>query len=556
MDCVVNTKRHDTLGRVRREREDVCPSEDALMLVVYPGDSEVHPSVVRHLDDCPRCRLAVAGLLQSTPASPSGRERTFHDGELVADRYRILTLVGSGGMGDVYRVQDGLLKEEVALKTLASHVSANLEAIERIKAEVQLARRISHPNVCRIFDIGLHEADGASVFFLTMEMVEGETLRDLMVREAPLANELPRIVLQMAKALAAVHEGGVVHRDFKPENVMLARSADEGVSRVVVTDFGLARPLIGAELSPASGSGSARSLSGTPAYVAPELRRGAPVSVLSDVYAFGMVLLEMIYGHRNRIAGATSVGRDYLSLANRCVAPEPTRRISGFASIVREVEAMQVGTSRRGGGRSRWRALLIASAAAAVVAFAGQRAFVRGRSVTERSPFQTTAEPTSDAWPWVHASVPELTSTIPVDSTRRPRMTAGSAPARTRVVARERGAPANKNRPQPTNHGPAHEPPTSHLDQSPVGHRPSIEEDLQEADLLLLDGKIVEACALGERIRVTGAADVPAVVRFLGRCYMRAGRTAEARANYRRYLELAPGASDAPFVLGIIGHRS
>ncbi len=539
-----------------REREDVCPSEDALMLVVYPGDGEVQPSVVRHLDDCPRCRLAVAGLLQSTPASPSGRERTFHDGELVADRYRILTLVGSGGMGDVYRVRDEMLKEMVALKTLASHVSANLEAIERIKAEVQLARRISHPNVCRIFDIGLHETDAASVFFLTMEMVEGETLRDQMAREVPLANELPRIVLQMAKALAAVHEGGVVHRDFKPENVMLARGADEGLSRVVVTDFGLARSLIDAELSPRSGYGSARSLSGTPAYVAPELRRGAPVSVLSDVYAFGMVLLEMIYGQPGGIGGATAVGRDYLSLANHCVAPDPTRRMSGFASIVREVEAMQVRSSRRGDGRSRWRALLMASAAAAVVAVAGQRAFVRSRSVTARSPFQTTAEPTGDARPWVQASVPEMTSTVPGATTRGPRMTAGSAPARARLVAHARGAPANKNRPRPAINGPAREPLPSGLDPSPVAHCPSIEEDLQEADRLLLDGKIVEACAFGERIRVTGAGNVPAVVRFLGRCYMRAGRTADARANYRRYLDLAPDASDAPFVRGIIGQRS
>src|SRR6185503_1503616 len=160
----------------------------------------------------------------------------------LAGRYRIVRFIAAGGMGEVYEATDLALGTEVALKTIRADVASRPQVMERFRREILLARRVTHPNVCRIFDLGLHHpASGPDITFLTMELLRGATLRHRL-RKGPLSPEeaLP-LVEQMAAALAAAHEAGVIHRDFKAANVMLVPARAAGSpDRGVVTDFGLA----------------------------------------------------------------------------------------------------------------------------------------------------------------------------------------------------------------------------------------------------------------------------------------------------------------------------
>jgi tetratricopeptide (TPR) repeat protein len=221
----------------------------------------------------------------------------FHAGQTVAGRYRVVRYLNRGGMGEVYEARDLELDERVALKTLLPDVAADARMIARFKQEIQLSRKIGHPNVCRVFDLAWHSADGSSadtVFFLTMEFLDGETLAARLEREGRMstAQALP-LIEQMAQALDAAHAAGVIHRDFKPSNVMLTAAKESAPARAVVTDFGLAR-------SHTPGAESTRSLSGrvmgTVDYMAPELLEGKPATFASDIYALGMVAYKLVTG--------------------------------------------------------------------------------------------------------------------------------------------------------------------------------------------------------------------------------------------------------------------
>ncbi len=204
--------------------------------------------------------------------------------EVVADRYEVLGLVGSGGMGTVYRARDRELDEIVALKVLRGELSYDPQALARFRREVKLARRVTHKNVARTFDIGAH----AGIAFLTMELVHGESLAAQLTRNKRLGLERAvEIAIEIARGLGAAHEAGVVHRDLKPDNVLIARDG-----RVVVTDFGIA--FAGEALA---GEGGARRIVGTPAYMAPEqLETPEKIDARVDVYALGLVLYEMLTG--------------------------------------------------------------------------------------------------------------------------------------------------------------------------------------------------------------------------------------------------------------------
>ncbi|MFP5287936.1 MAG: protein kinase domain-containing protein, partial [Thermoanaerobaculia bacterium] len=170
-----------------------------------------------------------------TPPRPHG-EPAFAPGERIAGRYRVIRFLARGGMGEVYEVEDQELRERVALKTVRGDVSRDQLAIERFRREIQLARKVTHPNVCRIFDVSFH----GGLIFLTMELLEGETLAQRLRRAGPMSTEeaLP-VARQIAWALHAAHQAGIIHRDLKPGNVVLTES--KGTTRAVVTDFGLAR---------------------------------------------------------------------------------------------------------------------------------------------------------------------------------------------------------------------------------------------------------------------------------------------------------------------------
>jgi len=205
-------------------------------------------------------------------------EARFLPGTLLHDRYRIVGLLGRGGMGEVYRADDIKLGQSVALKFLPESLARDAEARTRFYAEVRLGRQVSHPNVCRLYD--LIEVDGFHC--LSMEYIDGEDLATLLRRIGRLPAEMiVDFARDLAAGLCAAHDKGVIHRDLKPANIMIG-----GEGRACITDFGIAALVDDARAG----------IAGTPAYMAPEQFDGAPASVRSDLYALGLVLYEAISG--------------------------------------------------------------------------------------------------------------------------------------------------------------------------------------------------------------------------------------------------------------------
>jgi serine/threonine-protein kinase len=223
-----------------------------------------------------------AGRTQRESRVSSGfrSQGRFAPGELLGGRYRIVALLGKGGMGEVYRADDLSLDQPVALKFLPEALTHNEHALERFRGEVRIARQVSHPNVCRVYDLG--EMEG--LYFLSMEYVDGEDLGSLLRRIGRLpGDKAVEIARKLCAGLAAAHEKGVLHRDLKPANVML-----DARGQVLLTDFGLAGlagEIEGAEVR-----------NGTPAYMAPEQLAGEEVTVRSDIYSLGLVLYEIFTG--------------------------------------------------------------------------------------------------------------------------------------------------------------------------------------------------------------------------------------------------------------------
>jgi hypothetical protein len=222
----------------------------------------------------------VAMQSPNTPGLRISRDGRFAPGTLLAGRYRIVALLGKGGMGEVYRADDLTLDQSVALKFLPQALVSNPDAVARFRNEVRIARQVSHVNVCRVYDLG--EVNGQ--YFLSMEYVDGEDLGSLLRRIGRLPNDKAiEIARKLCAGLAAAHEKGVLHRDLKPSNVML-----DSRGQVLLTDFGLAGlagQIEGAEVR-----------NGTPAYMAPEQLAGEEVTVRSDIYSLGLVLYEIFTG--------------------------------------------------------------------------------------------------------------------------------------------------------------------------------------------------------------------------------------------------------------------
>ena len=215
----------------------------------------------------------------SVPSRPAAGAR-FGSGDILGGRYRIVSLLGKGGMGEVYRADDLTLEQPVALKFLPGAWSRNPDAIARFRNEVRVARQVSHPNVCRVYDLG--EVEG--LWFLSMEYVDGEDLGSLLRRIGRLpADKALEIARKLCAGLAAAHDKGILHRDLKPANVMLDRRG-----QVLLTDFGLAG--LAGEIA------ASDITSGTPAYMAPEQLTGEEVTIRSDIYSLGLVLYEIFTG--------------------------------------------------------------------------------------------------------------------------------------------------------------------------------------------------------------------------------------------------------------------
>ncbi len=231
---------------------------------------------------------------RASPLEPRGRpdgeeprEARFLPGAVLAGRYRLVGLLGRGGMGEVYRADDLKLGQPVAIKMLPERLAADPALMARFLSEVRVARQVAHPNVCRVYDVT--DADG--IHLLSMEFVDGENLGSLLRRIGRLPRDKAvQIARQLCAGLAAMHDRGVLHLDLKPANVMI-----DGRGAVRITDFGLAGLAadLGLEAAPA----------GTPAYMPPEQIAGRGVTVRSDLYALGLVLYEMFTGRAAYEAG-------------------------------------------------------------------------------------------------------------------------------------------------------------------------------------------------------------------------------------------------------------
>jgi serine/threonine protein kinase/tetratricopeptide (TPR) repeat protein len=253
-------------------------------------DADLAASALKLLDGFERL-----GSFMERPASHRrGAYGEVVPGTMLAGRFRVLQRVGAGGMGVVYQAHDFELNETVALKMITEEWALDAQAVLRFRDEISLARRVTHPNVCRINDVFRHSDNGRDLLFFSMEMLEGETLAQRMVSERKHSAEwIIRLVEQLAAGLDAVHAAGIVHRDLKPANIFLSKAVWGG-ERVVLTDFGLAKTIGTSE----GGRTEAGAIVGSPYYMAPEQFLGDLVSNATDVYSMALVMYELAAGAR------------------------------------------------------------------------------------------------------------------------------------------------------------------------------------------------------------------------------------------------------------------
>ena len=284
------------------------------------SDSELYDeveSLLSYRDDDTQTVVAPGG--DATAGKPSNWDR-FIPGTVLDGRYRIVTLLGRGGMGEVYRADDLRLGVSVALKFLPEWLEAEDEMRRRFLEEVKLARVITHPNVCRVYDVG--EADGH--LFISMEYIDGVDMATLIERDGPMPSaKAVEVLRQVLEGLGAAHEQGILHRDLKPSNLMI----DTG-GRARITDFGLAIPFRLGALS------DAEVMTGTPAYMAPEQLAGWEVTIKSDLYALGLVFYELTSG---RQAFPARSPKQMLRLRQETVPEPPSHLAEGLDPGVEEI---------------------------------------------------------------------------------------------------------------------------------------------------------------------------------------------------------------------------
>ena len=328
-----------------------------------------------HVDSCASCRQLVARLMRSSPSSPhpdAGVAPTAPPGPRLAidegvkvDRYIILGSVGAGGMGTVYAAYDRALDRKIALKFLA-RARSDQTALEQMLAEASAMAKLTHPNVVTVHDVGAYEGKP----YLAMEFVEGTTL-DVWRRQQPRTmRDIARVMAQVARGLAAAHAAGIVHRDVKPQNVLVAGP------RVLVTDFGLSVREQSDTLGKTLGT-----IAGTPAYMAPEQFRGDRVDARTDVFGFCATLFDLIHGcppfggtaaeevrerqssGRTPLPPAGSKAAPWLHrLALRGLAVDPKDRPSSMDALADELLADPAAARRR-------RAIIALAVGAAAAAF-------------------------------------------------------------------------------------------------------------------------------------------------------------------------------------------
>jgi serine/threonine-protein kinase len=299
----------DSFASTRIQSADADEADETKIQTLSPTPiSQKHPTTGR----------ASVISISRFSSFDSLEETRFTMGAIVADRYRIIGLLGKGGMGEVYRADDLKLGIPVALKFLPENLANDGAMLARFHREVRIARQVSHPSVCRVYDIG--EIGGQH--FLSMEYIDGEDLSTLMRRIGRLPHDKAiEIARQICAGLAAAHDVGVLHRDLKPANIML-----DGRGKAHIMDFGLAG--IAEEI----GSDDVRS--GTPAYMAPEQLTGEEVSVKSDIYSLGLVLYEIFTG--KRVYEAQTLA-DLMMLHEQSTPATPTAFVKEIDPLVEKI---------------------------------------------------------------------------------------------------------------------------------------------------------------------------------------------------------------------------
>jgi serine/threonine protein kinase/tetratricopeptide (TPR) repeat protein len=312
-------------------------------------------------------KSSVGSLLFGGEDNPS----TLNEGDVIDGRFRIIRLIGRGGMGEVYEAEDAERGESVAIKTLRWQYILSPQLHARFQREIQLASKISHENVCEIYHFGSDRIRDTDVAYVTMKLLRGVTLAHRIEQGPMSVAEVKVIVEQVAGGLCALHEHGIIHRDLKPANIILTESED-GV-RAIITDFGLAQSFK-AENRDQTLTHTGQLL-GTPSYMAPEQLTGGTSGPETDIYALGVVMYQMLSGHRpfeaenmfevaaqklamkpEPLSTYIDISRDWERLIARCLERDRAARFQTASEFLAQVRVLSL-RKRRWSGMRRWRSL-------------------------------------------------------------------------------------------------------------------------------------------------------------------------------------------------------
>ncbi len=401
------------------------------------AESERPAILAAHAESDPEFGRELAALLEGETTTNSFLDQPLvrlkpprlNAGMVLCERFVLLRAIGQGGMGEVWAARDEKLKEEIAIKTI-SPLAGQSASLPRFKREIQLARRISHANVCRVYELFEDTTLTPPRAFLTMELLAGETLAARLARVGALpVEEAIEVCRQVAAGLGAAHDSEVIHRDLKPANIMLLSSSSG--RRAVVMDFGLARDPDAARSDGVTVTGA---VVGTPEYMAPEQVSGGAISPATDIYALGLILFEMLRG-KSPFAGGTTLeslmrrareGPERLSgvipgvparidsVIARCLAYEAPRRFQATDEVLRALDSsLHIAVPR---SRRLW--VAVAAAAVLLITLAAVAAWRRANP----------ALPSAEAMKWYGDAQQALAESAPVRALNNITRAIASAP--------------------------------------------------------------------------------------------------------------------------------